>query len=103
VAARVAATAPPRGATAHAAAPTVIRRPPRVSVDQATIKISAIDRELAMALHRNKQHHVRQSWNTAGQGISAALLASLALLWQWVVRLFGGGAKAAAPERDSKP
>jgi len=102
VAARTAATAPPRGAT-HAAAATVIRRPPRVSVDQATIKISAIDRELAMALHRNKQKNVRQSWNTAGQGISAALLASLALLWQWVVRLFGGGEKAAAPQRDSKP
>jgi len=74
-----------------------------VSVDQATIKISAIDRELAMALHRHKQQNVRQTWNTAGQGISAALLASLALLWQWVVRLFGGGEKAASPQRDSKP
>jgi hypothetical protein len=82
----------------------VIRRPPRVSVDQATIKISALDRELAMALHRHRQpNEVRQSWNRAGQGLTAALIASLALLWQWVVRLFGGGAKAAAPQRDSKP
>ncbi|HEU4583437.1 MAG TPA: protein kinase [Polyangiaceae bacterium] len=101
-AARKPATAPPRGP--HAAAPTVIRRPPRVSVDQATIKISALDRELAMALHRHRQpNEVRQSWNRAGQGLTAALIASLALLWQWVVRLFGGGAKAAAPQRDSKP
>ena len=104
VAARAAVTAPPRGATPHAGAPTVIRRPPRVSVDQATIKISAVDRELAMALHRHRQpSNVRQSWNKAGQGISAALLASLALMWQWVVRLFGGGEKAASPQRDSKP
>jgi serine/threonine protein kinase len=102
VGARTAATAPPRRAT-QAGAQTVIRRPPRVSVDQATIKISAIDRELAMALHRNKQQNVRQSWSTAGRGISAALLASLALCWQWVVRLFGGGEKATSPQRDSKP
>jgi serine/threonine protein kinase len=102
VAARSPATAPPRGA--HAAVPTVIRRPPRVSVDQATIKISAVDRELAMALHRHRQpNNVRQSWSTAGHGISAALLASLSLMWQCVVRLFGGGQKAAAPQRDSKP
>jgi serine/threonine protein kinase len=79
-----------------------VKRPMRVSVDQATIKISAIDRELAMAL--NRKHKVMQSWGTARQGVVAAMVASLALVWHWVVRLFGGGSKGAAkaPRDDSK-
>lgn len=73
VAARAAVTAPPINSA---------RRPPRISVDQATIKISAMDRELAMALHQRR--HAKP------QGVFAALLASAVLLWRWVVRLFGG-------------
>ncbi|MEY4548134.1 MAG: hypothetical protein RL685_4329 [Pseudomonadota bacterium] len=75
---RAAVTAAPRNAP---------YRPMRVSVDQATIKISAMDRELAMALHR--KHGVK----AGPQGRLAAVWASLVLLWQWVVRLFGGGSK----------
>jgi serine/threonine protein kinase len=84
-----AATAPPRSAVTGA------KRPHRVSVDQATIKISAVDRDLAMALHR--KHHVVQSWRPPRQGVLAALGASLLLAWQWVVRLFGGGPSKPAP------
>jgi hypothetical protein len=46
-----------------------------------------MDRELAMALHR--KHGVK----AGPQGRLAAVWASLVLLWQWVVRLFGGGSK----------
>jgi serine/threonine protein kinase len=79
---RAAVTAAPRNAP---------YRPMRVSVDQATIKISAMDRELAMALHR--KHGVKVGPGVAGQGRLAASFASLLLVWQWVVRLFGGGSK----------
>ncbi len=68
----------PRNSAANA-----VTRPPRISVDQATIKISAMDRELAMALHQRRP--------VKRQGVLAALTTSLALVWQWVVRLFGGG------------
>jgi hypothetical protein len=44
-----------------------------------------MDRELAMALHQRR--HAKP------QGVLAALLASMVLLWRWVVRLFGGRAK----------
>ncbi|MEO8178198.1 MAG: serine/threonine-protein kinase [Deltaproteobacteria bacterium] len=86
---RAGTTVPPRSAVTGA------KRPHRVSVDQATIKISAVDRDLAMALHR--KHHVVQSWGAPRQGVLAALGASLVLAWQWVVRLFGGGPSKPAP------
>jgi serine/threonine protein kinase len=91
VAGRAAVTAAPRTAVGASGA----KRPMRVSVDQATIKISAVDRELAMALHR--KHKVQQSWGTGRRGVLAALAGGLALAWHWFVRLFGGGPKGAAP------
>jgi serine/threonine protein kinase len=87
VAARAAVTAAPRGALGASAA----KRPMRVSVDQATIKISAVDRELALALHRSK-HKVPQSGGSERHG----LMAALARACRWFVRLFGGGPKPAA-------
>jgi serine/threonine protein kinase len=99
---------PPVGVRASVTAPrgtavTGSQRPHRISVDQATIKISAVDRDLAMALHR--KHNVQPSGGEAPQGGLAALVVSLSLVWQWVVRLFGGGpSKAASTEGadDSK-
>ena len=83
----------PRSATTEAprsAAPA--KRPPRVSVDQATIKISAVDRELAMALHRRQAQKLAPA---PRQGAMAAVR-------QWFVRLFGGGSSSAerTPPRD---
>lgn len=92
VGARAASTAAPRGA---ARAVTGAKRPHRISVDQATIKISAVDRDLAMALHR--KHDVKQSWGEPPPGGLAALAASVTLAWQWFVRLFGGGPSKAGP------
>ena len=99
VAARTATTAAPRSPGGDA---TFAKRPPRISVDQATIKISAVDRDLAMALHR--KHNVKSGWSEAPPAGLAAVLTSLSLVWQWFVRLFGGGSSAASSGRadDSK-
>jgi serine/threonine protein kinase len=98
VAARAAPTASPRSPRGDA---TLIRRPPRISVDQATIKISAVDRDLAMALHR--KHNVNNGWGEAPPSGFAAAIASLSLVWQWFVRLFGGGSGAASSGRSDDP
>jgi serine/threonine protein kinase len=89
--------APAARAPVTAAPRTVSKRPARISVDQATIKISAVDRELAMALHRRKN---TPSQPLPSRGAFAAVFAGLALLAKWVVRLFGGGSREAAPSRD---
>jgi hypothetical protein len=73
------------GVAARVAVTGAPRRPQRISVDQATIKISAMDRELALALHHRR--HAKP------QGMLAASMASVVLMWRWVVRLFGGGGK----------
>ncbi len=64
----------PPPASGSASASTVrpaMKRPLRVSVDQATIKISAMDRDLAMALHRKTKGHRR--WSLALRGLLTAI------------------------------
>lgn len=79
----------PPPAAASATVRPAAKRPMRVSVDQATIKISAMDRELAMALHRRTKGYRR--WKLALTGLVTALLASLTLMFHRLARGMGRG------------
>jgi len=84
---------------ARIAATPAVRRTPRIATDQATIRISAVDREAALARYRNAS--VRQSWGMAFQGFGAALGTSFTLLVHWLiarVRSLLGGAQGFVEE-----
>jgi serine/threonine protein kinase len=91
---------PPTAASVAASAlRPVTKRPARVSVDQATIKISAMDRELAMALHRRTKGHRR--WTLALRGFVTALLASLTLMFHRFARGVGMGRRRSTNHRGN--
>jgi hypothetical protein len=99
---------PPLAATPVSGSASTVRpamkRPPRVSVDQATIKISAMDRDLAMALHRRTKGH--RGLGLALRGMLTAVMASLALLFHRFARglgLSGGRRDSTTQRRDGSP
>jgi hypothetical protein len=88
---------PPASGSASTVRPAM-KRPGRVSVNQATIKISAMDRELAMALHSRTKGHRR--WSLALRGLVTALMASLALMFHRFARGVGMGRRRSTHRGD---
>jgi len=95
---------PASGSAGASAARPAMKRPLRVSVDQATIKISAMDRDLAIAMHRKGK--LRPRWGLGLRGMLAAFIASLTLVFHWFARglgLSGARRDSTAHRRDGSP